>query len=58
MHAALICVICDRFIVGTEKFHWLAKKTILEHKDRLKVGSCEASHNDLKEQYAISDLHA
>ena len=61
IHAALVCVVCDRFIIGMEKFHWLGKDVILEHQDRLSVRSYEAFHGvqlpeELKEQYAVQGL--
>ncbi len=61
IHAALVCISCDRFIIGTEKFHWLGKDVILEHQDRLSVRSYEAFHGvqlpeELKEQYAVQGL--
>ena len=34
-HAALVCVVCDSFIIGMEPVHWIETKTLLKHKGRL-----------------------
>ncbi len=36
---AIVCIICDRFIIGTEAIHKLTKAQISLHKERLSVDS-------------------
>jgi hypothetical protein len=40
-HRAIVCIICDRFIIGTEAIHKLTKEQILLHERRLSVASYE-----------------
>ena len=35
MHRATVCIICDRFIIGTETIHKLTKEEIGAHSERL-----------------------
>jgi len=60
LHAALVCVICDQFIIGMEPHFWISSKTILKHKDRLSVQyyanfSRTTLHPDLISQYQVED---
>ena len=41
MHRAIVCIICDRFIIGTETIHKLTKKHISAHSKRLGLKSYE-----------------
>ena len=41
IHRALVCVICDRFIIGKEAVYWLSVRTLLIHEKRLSVLSYE-----------------
>ncbi len=36
-HRAIVCIICDWFIIGTEAIHKLTKEQILLHERRLSV---------------------
>ena len=40
-HRAIVCIICDHCIIGTEAIHKLTKEQILFHKKRLSVDSYE-----------------
>jgi hypothetical protein len=42
-HESIICVICDQFIIGTEKIHYLSKDNISAHTQRLSVESYKDS---------------
>ena len=37
MHRAIVCIICDHFIIGTETIHKLTKEDIGAHSGRLGV---------------------
>ncbi len=39
MHRATVCIICNRFIIGTETIHKLTKEDIGLHGERLGVKS-------------------
>ncbi len=52
-HRAIVCIICDRFIIGTEKIHKLLSYQISQHTNRLSVKTYETYHgvelkNELK----------
>jgi len=32
-----ICIICDRYIIGTSTLHWISKERIIQHSHRLSV---------------------
>jgi hypothetical protein len=34
-HKSIVCVICDRFIIGAETIHYLSKEIIIEHNHRI-----------------------
>ena len=60
-HRAIVCIICDRFIIGTEAIHKLTKEQILLHKRRLSVASYEEYYetklkSELTKQYEVNDL--
>ena len=40
-HRAIVCIICDRFIIGTKTIHKLTKEDIGSHSERLGVKSYE-----------------
>ncbi len=59
-HKSIICVICDRFIIGTEKNHHLSKDDIGAHSQRLSVKSYESYYQtelvpEVRKQYMIND---
>ena len=59
-HKAIVCIICDRFIIGTEKIHKLTSNQISQHSNRLSVETYETYHgvelkNELKKQYQVND---
>ncbi len=41
-HKAIVCIICDWFIIGTEKNHKLSRYQISQHSNRLSVKTYEA----------------
>ena len=56
-----MCIICDRFIIGTEAIHKLTKEQILLHERRLSVASYEEYYetklkSELTKQYEVNDL--
>ena len=60
LHAALVCIICDQFIIGMEPHFWISTKTILKHKHRLSAQCFEnfsqtSLHPDLVSQYQVED---
>ena len=59
-HKAIVFIICDRFIIGTEKIHKLSKYQISQHSSRLSVNTYEAYHGvelkeELRKQYRVND---
>jgi hypothetical protein len=55
-HQACVCVVCDRFIHGTNEIHWISKKILLEHKHRLnKSAHPHQLPNGLCDQYKVND---
>jgi len=60
-HRAIVCIICDRFIIGTEAIHKLTKEQILLHERRLSVASYKEYYetklkSDVPKQYEVNDL--
>ena len=60
-HHAHVCVICDRFIIGTEKLCKLTKEGIEKHSGRLGVENYETYYGmslkpELIKQYQIDDM--
>ncbi len=60
-HRAIVCIICDRCIIGTEAIHKLTKEQILLHKKRLSVESYEKYYetkvkSDVTKQYEVDGL--
>ena len=58
MHHAPVCIICDEFILGTEKICYLTKEQIVKHRNRLSVESYVEAHGrslpqSLVEQYQV-----
>jgi hypothetical protein len=58
MHRAIVCIICDRFIIGTETIHKLTKADIWAHSGRLGVNSYEEYYHttlkaEVKKQYQV-----
>ena len=61
MHRAIVCIICDRFIIGTETIHKLSKEDIGAHSGRLGVKSYEEFYQttlkeEVKRQYRVQGL--
>jgi hypothetical protein len=61
MHRAIVCIICDRFIIGTETIHKLTKADIGKHSGRLGVKSYEEFYqttlkDEVKRQYRVQGL--
>ena len=60
-HQMPVCICCDNFIIGTERVHRMAKKTIKKYKPALGVQSYEVFHNErihpmLIDQYSVKGL--
>ncbi len=61
MHRAIVCIICDRFIIGTETIYKLTKDDIWAHSGRLGVKSYEEYYHtilkaEVKKQYQVHGL--
>ena len=61
MHRAIVCIICDRFIIGTETIHKLTKADIGKHSGRLGVKSYKEFYqttlkDEVKRQYRVQGL--
>ncbi len=57
-HRAIVCIICEHFIIGTETIHKLSKDDICAHKKRLGVKSYEMYYQvklkpEVKKQYQV-----
>ena len=57
IHRALVCVVCDRCIIGTDSYHWISSKTLKYHE---KILSASYHYSNginayLKLQYAVAD---
>ncbi len=60
-HRATVCIICDRFIIGTETIHKLTNEDICAHSERLGVKSYEEYYQTtlkakVKKQYQVQGL--
>ncbi len=60
-HRAIVCIICDRFIIGTETIHKLTKEDIGAHSERLGVKSYEEYYQTtlkakVKKEYQVQGL--
>jgi len=60
-HQMPVCVCCDNFIIGTERVHRIAKKTLKKYEPALGVKSYNAFHNEslhplLIKQYKVKGL--
>jgi hypothetical protein len=60
-HRAIVCIICDCCIIGTEAIHKLTKEQFLLHKKRLSVESYEEYYetklkSEVTKQYEVSGL--
>ena len=60
-HRAIVCIICDRFIIGTETIHKLTKEHIRAHSERLGIKSYEEYYQttlktEVKRQYHVQGL--
>ena len=56
---AIVCVICDCFIIGKEKIHKLTASQICQHSQRLSVKTYESNYGhdlkpELRKQYQIN----
>jgi hypothetical protein len=45
-HQMPVCICCDNFIIGTERVHRMAKKTLKQYEPALGVASYEHFHNE------------
>ena len=60
-HRATVCIICDRFIIGTETIHKLTKDDIGAHSGRLGVKSYKEYYQttlkaEVKRHYQVQGL--
>jgi hypothetical protein len=60
-HRATVCIICDRFIIGTETIHKLTKEDFGAHSERLGVKSYEEYYQttlkaEVKKHYQVQGL--
>jgi hypothetical protein len=60
-HKAIVCIICNRCIIGTEAIHKLTKEQILLHEKRLGVESYEEYYetklkSEVTKQYEVDGL--
>ncbi len=58
-HRAIVCIICDWFIIGTETLHKLANEQISKHINRLSVQNYKSYHGqvlklELRKQYQVN----
>jgi hypothetical protein len=61
IHRAPVCIICDCFVIGTERIRKLKEWEIREHGHRLSCESYEKYHNiemdtELRNQYSVNGL--
>jgi hypothetical protein len=61
MHRATVCIICNRFIIGTETIHKLTKEDIGAHSGRLGIKSYKEYYQttlkaEVKRQYQVQGL--
>lgn len=59
LHQAIVCIICDTFVIGTESIHKLSYSQIIKHSHRLSVETYERFYHtklkeDLKKQYRVN----
>ena len=59
-HSGLVCIICDRLIIGTQKLLWVKKDALLKHENRLSVEKYEENMgyklpSTLRDQYLLDD---
>ena len=61
-HQALVCLVCNRLIIGTETIHPLSKERLIMHQHRPSVKSYQAFNNGetlnpiLVQQYNVDDI--
>ena len=60
-HRAIVCIICDCFIIGIKTIHKLTKEDICAHSKRLGVKSYEEYYEttletEVKKQYKVHGL--
>ncbi len=60
-HRVIVCIICDRCIIGTEAIHKLTKEQILLHEKRLSVESYEEHYetklkSEVTKQFEVDGL--
>jgi hypothetical protein len=58
-HKAIVCIICDWFIIGTETIRKLTNDWIFKHSNRLSVQTYESYHGqvlklELRKQYQVN----
>lgn len=49
-----VCLVCDCFIIGTERVHRMAKKTIQKYKSALSVHSYQVFHYEILNQKLVT----
>ena len=57
-HCAMICIVCDRFIIGTEKLCWIAPYELKKSEQRLSVENYETNlgyklPSELRDYYKV-----
>ena len=60
-HSAIVCVVCDRFIIGTENISWIQTSELKRNEERLSVTTYQKNlgydlPNSLKAYYCIDDI--
>jgi hypothetical protein len=58
-HRAIVCIICDWFIIGTEMIHKLTNDQISQHSNRLSVKTYKSYHEQVlkpkvRKQYQVN----
>ncbi len=59
-HKSIVCVICNQFVIGTEKIHYLSKDNMIAHTQRLSVESYKKYYEtvlvpEMRNLYMIND---
>ncbi len=58
-HRAIVCIICDQFIINTETIHKLTNIHFFQHSNRLSVNTYESYHGqvlkpEVRKQYQVN----
>ena len=62
-YQALVCLVCNRLIIGTETIHPLSKERLIMHQHKLSVKEYQDFNNGetlnpiLVQQYSVDDTH-